>query len=78
MKKTMIQNMGKVDRVVRILLAVTIGILFGMEILTGPVAIGLMAVSGIFVATSFVGMCPIYRLLGIRSCKTNEKGECVS
>lgn len=61
----MTTNMGLIDRVARI----TIGTLLIALSLSG--AIGLWGWIGIVpLATAFVGFCPLYRLIGIKTCST--------
>jgi hypothetical protein len=62
-------NMGTADKVIRILVAILIGVLFLMEQITGTGAIILMAVAVIFVATSFMSFCPMYLPFGISTKK---------
>ncbi len=58
-------NMGLIDRIARI----TIGTLLIALSLSG--AIGLWGWIGIVpLATAFVGFCPLYRLIGIKTCST--------
>lgn len=63
-------NLGMTDKVVRILAAVAIGILYFMHVITGTTAIVLLIVAIIFVLTSLISFCPFYYLLGI---KTRQK-----
>ncbi len=53
-------NMGIIDRVIRILLAITVAILIFLKILTGIPAIILGIFAGIFILTSIIGTCPLY------------------
>ncbi len=62
-------NLGMVDKVVRILAAVAIGILYFMNVITGTTAIVLLIVAIILVLTSLISFCPIYYLLGIKTRK---------
>lgn len=62
-------NMGMIDRVVRILVALIIGGLYYMEQITGTAAIILLVLAGIFIATSFVSFCPLYLPFGISTKK---------
>jgi hypothetical protein len=39
---------------------------------TGTLAIVLWIVAGVFALTSIVGVCPLYSVLGIRTCSTRE------
>lgn len=62
-------NLGMADKVVRILAAVAIGILYFMNVITGTTAIVLLIVAIILVLTSLISFCPIYYLLGIKTRK---------
>ena len=59
------KNMGTVDRIVRILIAVVIVALYFTHVINGTVAILLLVLSGIFILTSFVSFCPLYLPFGI-------------
>ncbi len=52
--------MGKADRILRILLAVVVAILYFTEAISGTAAIILLILAGILILTSFVGFCPLY------------------
>lgn len=65
------QNMGVIDKVVRILIAVTIGILYFTGRVSGTAGILLLILAGIFILTSFIGSCPLYLPFGI-STKKNK------
>ncbi len=62
-------NLGMADKVVRILAAVAIGILYFMNVITGTTAIVLLIVATILVLTSLISFCPLYYLLGIKTRK---------
>ena len=62
-------NMGTVDRVVRILLAVGIAVLYVTGRIDGTLAAVLVVVAAVFVLTSFVGRCPAYLPFGFSTCK---------
>ncbi|MBM4169408.1 MAG: DUF2892 domain-containing protein [Ignavibacteria bacterium] len=66
-------NMGTVDRVVRILAAIVIGLLYLTDQITGLAAgiLGLFAV--IFVITSFVGFCPLYAPFKLSTKKASSQ-----
>jgi len=60
-------NMGIIDRVVRIVIAlVFIGLYFG-NVITGTLAIVLIVLAGVFILTSLVSFCPLYLMFGINS-----------
>lgn len=60
-------NVGKLDRIVRILLAFTTGYLYYAKIITGTFS--LMTIAMILLTTGIVGSCPLYTLLGIRTSR---------
>ena len=64
------KNMGTVDRVARILIAIVVAILFFTKVITGTLGIVLLVFAGIFVLTSLVSFCPLYLPFGIKTCKT--------
>ncbi|RMG75688.1 MAG: DUF2892 domain-containing protein [Bacteroidetes bacterium] len=68
------KNMGTIDRIVRVLIAVVVGVLFFTEVITGTLAIVLGVLAIIFVATSLVSFCPLYLPFGLSTCpaKTPE------
>lgn len=63
--------MGSIDRVVRVLVALVIGALYLANVISGTVAIVLLALGGIFLLTSLVSFCPLYLPFGINTCKKN-------
>ena len=65
------KNMGTVDKVIRILVAVVVVILYFTNVISGTLAIILLALSAIFVVTSILGICPLYMPLGL-STKNKE------
>lgn len=63
------KNMGTVDKVIRILVAVVILVLFLTKVITGTLGVILLVLAGIFVVTSFLGICPLYMLFGLSTGK---------
>lgn len=66
-------NMGSVDRIVRVLIAIAVGVLFYAGVISGVLGIVLLVLAVVFVLTSFVSFCPIYAIFGIRTCAIKEK-----
>lgn len=56
----MTKNMGTLDRVIRLLIAVLIAVLYLTHVISGVAAVVLGIVAGGFVITSLVGFCPLY------------------
>ena len=54
------KNMGTIDKVIRISLAVIVGILYLTGNISGTVAIILGVLAVVFVLTSLIGFCPLY------------------
>ena len=67
------KNMGNVDRVIRILVAVVVLILYFTHVITGTLAVILLILAGIFVVTSFIGFCPLYLPFGFNTGKKIQK-----
>lgn len=62
------KNMGNIDRVVRILLAVVFAALYFTGTVSGTLGLVLVAAAGIFVLTSVISFCPLYPIFGINTC----------
>ncbi len=67
------KNMGSADRVIRILVAVVIAILYFTNQITGTAAIILGLFAVVFVATSFISFCPLYTIFGISTQKKSAQ-----
>ncbi len=66
------KNMGTADRVIRLIAAIAVGVLYGLNLISGTVAIVLGVVAIAFLATSLIGWCPLYLPLGLSTCKTEK------
>jgi len=66
------KNMGTTDRVIRIMLAVAIAILYISGFISGMMASILLILAGIFILTSFVSVCPLYFPFGISTRKAKK------
>jgi hypothetical protein len=63
------KNMGTVDKVIRLLVAVVVLVLYFTHVISGTLGIILMAVAGILAVTSIFGVCPLYMPLGLNTGK---------
>ncbi len=63
------KNMGKVDRMIRLLIAVAASLLVGFGVITGTVATIIVIGAAIFLFTSVLSFCPLYVIFGINTCK---------
>jgi len=66
------QNMGNLDKIIRILAAIVVAILVYAKVITGTLGIVLSIAAIVFVLTSLVGICPLYLPLGINTCKKEK------
>lgn len=62
------KNMGTTDKTLRLIVAVIAVALASTGTITGTFAIIAYAVAAVFVLTSFVSFCPLYRVFGLRTC----------
>jgi hypothetical protein len=62
-------NMGSIDRVIRVLIALVILVLFLTKVISGTLGIVLLTLAAVFVLTSLVKVCPLYLPFGISTCK---------
>ena len=67
------KNMGSVDRVVRILIAVVVSVLYFTGVISGVLGIVLLVLAGVFVLTSLINFCPIYSVFGVKTCAIKGK-----
>ncbi len=54
------KNIGKSDKIVRVLIAVLFTFLFLNQVVTGIMGVILVILAGVFLLTSVVGTCPLY------------------
>jgi len=63
------KNMGTIDKVIRILVAVVFAVLFFTNVVTGTLGIILLVLAVVFVFTSLISFCPLYWPFGINTGK---------
>jgi fatty acid desaturase len=66
------KNMGSADRIIRVIVAAIVGVLYFTGIISGTVGIVLLVLAGVFVLTSLISFCPLYAPFGISSCPMKE------
>lgn len=69
------KNMGGTDKMVRLVIAVIIAILYFANVISGTFGIVLLVIAGIFLVTSLINFCPLYLPFGISTCTVKEKKE---
>ena len=66
------KNMGKLDRALRIVVAVVLGFLVITGKLEGMMYNIALALGAIFLLTSTVSFCPLYVPLGMNTCEKKD------
>ena len=66
------KNMGKTDKIIRLLLAaIFIGLFMG-KMVTGAVGVILLVLAAVLTITSVISFCPLYALLGANTCSKSD------
>jgi hypothetical protein len=61
-------NMGSTDRLVRLIIAAVLVVLYFTGTVTGTLGTVLLVLAGVFVLTSIVRFCPLYAPFGLSTC----------
>ncbi|MFN8368171.1 MAG: DUF2892 domain-containing protein [Candidatus Kapaibacterium sp.] len=69
----MIKNMGMIDRSIRFVLVVLVGVLWYLDIIQGVTALVLGALSIGFLFSGITGFCPLYVLFGVSTCNVKQQ-----
>jgi len=69
------QNMGIEDRIIRLVAAIAVGVLYGLGYISGTFAIILGVVAIAFFVTSLIGWCPLYLPLGLSTLRRKMAGN---
>ena len=65
--------MGTADRIIRVIIAAIVGVLYFTGTVSGTFGIVLLALAGVFVLTSLIRFCPLYAPFGFSTCPVEEK-----
>lgn len=65
--------MGSADRIIRLIVAAVIAILFFTNVISGTLGIVLMVLAVVFVLTSLISFCPLYSIFGMNTCPAPKK-----
>jgi len=68
-------NMGKADRIIRMLIAAGLVVLYTSEIVSGSFGFILLVIAFVMLLTSVVSFCPLYVPLGLNTCSTKQKSN---
>ena len=63
------KNIHSTDRIIRLLFAAVVAVLYLTNVITGTLAVVLGVVAIVLAATAFINFCPIYYVLGISTKK---------
>lgn len=66
------RNMGGLDKGIRVAIAILLTILYLTDTVTGTWGIVFLVVAVVFLLTSLVSFCPLYTLLGIKTCPVSK------
>lgn len=67
------KNMGSADRIIRVIMAAIVGVLYFTGTISGTLGIVFLALAGVFVLTSLISFCPLYAPFGIKTCAIKDK-----
>lgn len=62
------RNLGTADKIIRVIIAAIVAILYFTNVITGTTGIVLLVVAAVLLITSLVSFCPLYALLGLKTC----------
>jgi hypothetical protein len=63
------KNMGLIDKVIRVLVALVIIVLYYTNVIPGVLGIVLLIFAGVFILTSVISFCPLYIPFGMNTGK---------
>ncbi len=65
-------NINKTDKLIRLVIAIALVVLYMTDLVTGTAGIVLLIAAAVLVATALINFCPIYRILGISTKKKTQ------
>ncbi len=63
------KNMGTADKLIRLIVAAILVILYFSGVVTGTIGIVLLVLAAVFVLTSIISFCPLYLPIGLNTAK---------
>ena len=70
------KNMGTIDKMLRVLIAVVIAVLYFLDIIvSNTLSIVLLFFAAILLVTSLLNFCPLYFVFGIKTCKSKMENN---
>ena len=61
------KNIGSGDRIVRLIVALSVVVLYYYKIIDGTLALILGVLAFLFLLTGLISFCPLYKIMGIRT-----------
>jgi len=70
------KNMGTIDKILRVIIAVVIAVLYYMDLIVGDtLSAVLLFIAAILLITSLLNFCPLYFILRINSCSRDTESS---
>jgi hypothetical protein len=66
------KNMGSLDKLIRLMIAIVLIVLYYTNVLKDTLGIVALIVALVFTITSLISFCPLYKLFGIKTFKKEE------
>jgi hypothetical protein len=66
------RNLGSTDKVIRYILAIVAILIALLSTVSGLTQAILIAFAVIFIGTSLVSFCPLYAIVGLKTCKNEH------
>lgn len=67
------KNMGSADRVIRLIVAAVLAVLYFTGTISGTLGLVLVILAAVFVLTSLISFCPLYAPFGISTCPMKKE-----
>ncbi len=67
------KNMGGADRLIRLIVAAVIAILYFSGVISGTLGIILLVFAAVLILTNLIGFCPLYYPFGLNTCSAKKK-----
>lgn len=66
------KNMGSADKIIRLIIAAVVAFLFYNGTISGTLGIVLLVFAAVFVGTSLISFCPLYKIFGFNTCPVKK------
>ncbi|MBO3700609.1 DUF2892 domain-containing protein [Roseivirga sp. E12] len=66
------KNMGSIDRIIRLVVVAALVALYATGTVTSLWGTIALVAAGIFTLTSLTGFCPIYAMIGVKTCRVSS------